>query len=227
MSTRARIRPLLLGLGLGLGLAVVACSGGIAPVDPAPSSSSSSGASSSGTTPEPTPQEQISVAPPTTSLEVTATIVAATLGDECGGGGFAPGAGDCAPTPDGKGCGSICRESNVQLSFKTGAGDKSTVEVVAVTLHDGKTGSKLDTLKASDPQSWTGSTYAPWDQTLSPSSELKASYDLTAPAWSTIGSGTAYGNYSAEYRLRVSLRIDGALVVLESALLSREPAVAT
>lgn len=213
----------LVGVSFALGLAALACSGGSGPLV---SGSSSSSSSSGGSEQEPTPQEQVTVSPPSTALEVTATIVSATLGDECGGGAgegkFAP--SDCAPT-DGGQCGSICRESNVQLSFKTGAGSAAKVEITSVTLHDSKTGAKVDTLQASSPQSWNGSGYAAWDETLAPSSEIKASYDLTAPKWSAMGTGANL--YSATYRLRVALKIDGVAVLLESAELSREPAVAT
>src|SRR5262245_11543946 len=52
-------------------------------------------------------------------LEITASIAAVTLGDECGGGGQAPAsdfAGKCAVST---GCGSICQASNLQLVFKS------------------------------------------------------------------------------------------------------------
>jgi hypothetical protein len=217
-------RALLLQIGLGVGFAlVVACSGGSTTVD---STSSSSGSSSGALT----PQEEATVSPPSSALEVTASIIAVTLGDDCGSsksGSFAP-AGDCAPDPDGGGCsgGSLCRESNVQLSFKTGNGSNAKVEITEVTLHDGKTGGKVATLTASSPQSWNGTEYAAWDQTLAPSSDVKASYDLSSPTWSSIEKD-GKSSYSSTYRLRVALKIDGVAILLESRELNREPAVAT
>lgn len=214
---------LSIGGGLVLGLAILACSGGGGSIQ---STSSSGGtSSSSGSTSEPpTPKEEVTVSPPSTALEVTATIIAATLGDECGGnsGGFA--AGDCADTESKGGCG-ICRESNVQLSFKTGAGTAAKIEITSVTLYDAK-GTQLDTLDASTPQSWNGTAYVAWDQSLAPSSNVKASYQLSAPSWSTIDkAGTS--SYSQKFRIRVALKIDGVPVILESTELSREAMVAT
>ena len=217
---------MFLGLGLAIGLTVLACSGGGSNGDDLSASSSGSNTSSSGSsgTAEPTPKQEVTVSPPSTALEVTATIIAVTLGDDCESSGGLQ-AGDCAPDAEGGGCGSICQQSNMQLSFETGAGTSAKVEITAVTLHDAKTGAKLDDLEAKSPRSWTGSAYAAWDQTLAPTSTVKASYDLSAPSWSTITNGK--GTYSGSYRLRVAMKIDGVAVVLESAELSREPAVAT
>lgn len=179
------------------------------------------------------PQVQGQVTSPTSGLQVSATISAATLGEECGssGGLRAPSAGDCAPAADGGGCGgggSFCQQSNVQIAFVSATGTQSaSIEVVSVTLHDSATGDLVDTLTASKPQSWTGTGYAAWDQTIKPSTELKASYDLSAPKWSTIGNTRTASSYATKYKLNVTLRIDGVQVVLQSADLNREPQVAT
>ena len=39
------------------------------------------------------------------------------------------------------------------------------------------------------------------NEMLSPSTDLKTSYDLSAPKWSTIGDGN---RFSAQYRVRVT-----------------------
>jgi hypothetical protein len=184
------------------------------------------------------PQQQAQVVSPTTGVEVTATISAVTLGDECGSGSLAaPSTQDCAMIdagPDataeakrgGCGGGSTCQQSNMQLAFTTGSGSKSSkVEIVAVTLHDAGSGAEVDSLTPSSPQVWGGSSYAAWDQNLKPASETKASYNLSAPGWAKMGSGT--NTYSQKYRLHVTLRVDGAEIILQSAVLSREPQVAT
>lgn len=215
MTTKTLRIALLLGFGL------VACS---------------AGTNVGGPTSPPEPEGQVTVP---SGLQVQATISAATLGDACGGGGgssppqggiasdcaeqkLAPGAdgGAGSPTTCG-GSYSGCQQSNLQLNFTTGAGSKkATVEMVSVVLLDDS--GQIDSLTSSLPQSWDGSKYATWDQTISPSSQLKASYNLTAPAWSRIG--TSYGK---NYKVRVTLRVDGANLVLESAALHREPQVAT
>lgn len=213
-----------------LGIAVFACTAG--------SGSTTGGLSE--------PQKQAQVTSPSSGLVITATISAVTLGDECAatnGGGFAP--ADCAPTQVADsgaesgsggaakgGCGgtSYCQQSNVQIAFTAGTGTQSAkVEVVTVTLLDSASGKVVDTLKTSHPQVWTGNGYTSWDQTIKPAGDLKASYDLSAPAWSTL-SGTdtrTTSSYSTKYKLHVTLRIDGVEITLESTDLSREPAVAT
>lgn len=216
-----------------LGLAVFACTSG-------------SGNTGLGST---EPQRQAQITSPTSGLVVTATISAVTLGDECAAAAGTSLAGDCAPsTPpsnvdsgaDGGGsakgvpggCGtSYCQQSNVQIAFTAGTGTQSAkVEIVTVTLLDSATGKVVDTLAASHPQAWSGNAYATWDQTIKPAGELKASYDLSAPAWSTL-SGTSdsrtTSSYSTKYKLHVTLRIDGVEITLESTDLSREPPVAT
>ena len=213
-----------------LGLAVFACTAG-----------STTGGTSA-------PQTQAQVTSPSSGLVVTATISAVTLGDECAKTPASSLAGDCAPTqiadsgaeggggqrPAPGGCGgtsSYCQQSNVQLAFTAGAGSKSAkVEIVTVTLIDAASGKTVDTLTASHPQAWSVNSYASWDETIKPAGELKASYDLTAPAWSTL-SGTSdsrtTSSYSTKYKLYVTLRIDGVEITLESTDLSREPPVAT
>jgi hypothetical protein len=49
-----------------------------------------------------------------------------------------------------------------------------------------------------------------------------ASYALSSPPWSSIGS-----SFTAKYKLDITLTIDGATLVLESDILNREPVVAT
>jgi len=222
MKTRLACSALLLGLALA---ASVACSAG-----------------NGGTVGTSGPPVQIGqVTSPTSGLQVTATIIAATLGDDCGStsSAGAPSSGmaaDCAPTDAGSGgaakggCGggSFCQQSNMQLSFKASAGTTSAkIEIVSVTLHEGSSGNLLDDLTASKPQIWSGSGYTAWDQTVKPNGETKASYNLSAPSWSTLSGGNNTSTYAAKYRLQVTVRIDGAQVTLESAVLSREPMVAT
>lgn len=162
-------------------------------------------------------------------MNVDATISAATLGDECGGGGqaeskFAP--ADCAPIDGGScGGGSFCQQSNVQIAFTSGDGSApAKIQIVSVTLHDANDGSQIDELDASNPQKWnTSGGYQAWDQSIAPKTELKASYSLSAPAWSTMSDQS----FSRKFRLRVTVTIDGSTVVLQSTILSREPAVAT
>jgi hypothetical protein len=199
------------------------------------------------------PVRQAEVTLPGSGVKITATISAVTLGEECaatagGGTSSAPSTSNCvsATPPSTKaadgggasgiapsdGCGSpssYCQGSNVQIAFNATAGSQSaTVEIVSVTLLDASTGKLVDTLHASKPQSWNGNAYTTWDQSIAAAGELKASYDLTSPAWSTLsGSDTSRTAYSTAYTLNVTLRIDGVEVTLESASVNREPPVST
>lgn len=160
-------------------------------------------------------------------LSVGATIAAATLGEECGGSAGAPSsdfAGKC-DSESGGSCGSYCQQSNVQISFTSSDGSTNAkIEILSVTLHDAADGTEVDQLESSNPQKWsTSGGYVAWDETIAPKTELKASYNLSAPAWSTMTDTS----FSRKFRLRVTVKIDGTQVVLQSAVLSREPAVAT
>ena len=114
--------------------------------------------------------------------------------------------------------------ANVQLAFLADAASKSAViEVVSVRLVDATTRSVVDTLKASEPQVWIGNGYAPWDQRVTPRGDLKASYRLSTPNWSTIDDGTGRGSaYSRTFKLEVTLRIDGIDLLIMSTDLHRE-----
>jgi hypothetical protein len=91
-------------------------------------------------------------------------------------------------------------------------------------LHDASDGTEVDQLETSNPQKWsTSGGYSAWGQSIAPKTELKASYTLSSPAWSTMSDTS----YSRKFRLRVTVKVDGSTVVLQSAELSREPAVAT
>lgn len=219
------VHGLVRGLvGSAIVVLVVACRGGSGSPDEAGSASSgrATGAAPPG---EVRSGEEIKVAPPSTKLEVTGSIISATLGDDCGASGakLAP-SGDCAPGVDGTGCGFACQQSNMQLSFKTGTGQAAKVTISSVALLDAKTGAEVDELLAREPQIWNGTTYADWDQTLAPATEHRVSYDLSAPKW---GTGDVGAKYSSQYRIKVTLEIDGVEVVLESEALNREPNVAT
>lgn len=142
--------------------------------------------------------------PPENDQKVRAKIAAASLGS----GGFG-----------GSGA------ANVQLAFVSEATAPASVSVVKVVLVDQTNASAVQTLQASSPSVWNGSTYVSWNEKVTPGGDLRASYDLTTPDWSAIATGK--NAYSITYKLRVTLSIDGAEVTIESDNLQREPEVAT
>lgn len=145
----------------GLALVLLACSGG-----------GGSGQSSG-------PPVENGTVTSTSGMEVDATISAATLGDDCGGGargGFA----DCSSESGGS-CGGGCQASNLQIAFTSSSGSAAAkIEIVSVTLHDAKDDARVDDLEVSSAQKWTSTGYTAWDQTIAPATELKASYHLSS-----------------------------------------------
>lgn len=154
--------------------------------------------------PNTSPQTTPEIQNPETGLAVKATIAAASLGDG---------------------------SANVQIAFfASEASAPATVAITKVLLVDDRSGQTVDTLEASSPAVWNGRTYEPWNEQVTPGGDLRASYTLTAPDWSTIDKGARTGgttSYSTPYKLRVTLRIDGTEVTIESSELQREPQVAT
>jgi hypothetical protein len=148
------------------------------------------------------PPRTTEVTIPETGLEVSATIASASLDDN---------------------------SANVQMAFfASDAKAPATIAITSVILVDASTGNVVDTLEASTPAVWNGSSYETWNEKVTPGGDLRASYTLTAPKWSAIdGSETRATSYSRAFRLRMTLRIDGAEVTIESGELQRAPQMVT
>lgn len=163
---------------------------------------------------------------PEGGISVAASISSASLAEDCGARAEpgAPGLTDC----DGD-CPSFCQQSQMQILFEASAGERNAIiEVVQVELLDGESGEELQTLEPRDPQVWDETeAYGEWLGLIAPSETLRTSWSLSAPDWATIGGGEPWSTYGMRFRLRVTLRIDGRLRVIESAEISREPEVAT
>lgn len=180
-------------------------------------------------------QEDAHITPDASVLQLEASISSASLASDCGSAERPGLIGDCAPPPeDCEGeacyCGLPCQQSNMQLSLKIdGIRGGTTVEVVKVELFpttDDLPG-PLDTLSAYEPKVWDGETYSAWDEQLAPGTETKVSYNLTAPDWEQIGGGEPWQTYSMTFSLRVTLKINGEAVTLNSDEIMREPEIVT
>jgi hypothetical protein len=152
-----------------------------------------------------TNETETEITNPETGMKVRATIAAASLGSG---------------------------SSNVQMAFfASDATAPAPISISKVLLLDAKTGQTVDTLEASAPSVWNGRSYEKWNESVTPGGDLRASYQLTTPDWSTIDADakrtTNISSYSTPYKLRVTLRIDGVEVTIESGELQREPEVAT
>jgi hypothetical protein len=63
-----------------------------------------------------------------------------------------------------------------------------------------------------------------WDETVRAGTEVKSSYTLSPPSWSSIAPG---GSYERAYKVQIVIEIDGNTATLESAPLERDPPVST
>jgi len=139
----------------------------------------------------PSPSPVVS-APPET-LEVTATVAAVTLADDCDG-----------PEPP-----KNCVQTTMQLALSAGQqGVKGKLEVVRVELYDERTQKPLGELSARSPTVWSGAEYLPWNGVIEPGATLKTSWPLGAPDWTQLG-GSRLDAAGRSFLVRVTLRVDG------------------
>lgn len=174
------------------------------------------------------------------SVTITAAIASASLANDCpsvDAGSSGLGAARCAPSDGGafdSACGGFCQQTSLQLTFDVAAlgapastDPANAVSVTSVRLIDVATGAALDTLTPREPQRWQGSQYGAWDGTLRGYGETRASFKLSAPNWTRIGSGNTWSTYGRAYRLEVTVVAGAQTFVLRSGELMRAPEVVT
>jgi hypothetical protein len=174
-------------------------------------------------------------------MPVSVAIASAHLGaegcthDESSGGTKSSAAGSVSATkcatplpdasPQGTGlCGGPCDFSSAQLSFVSASPSTTHVQIGDVALLDADTGMELQALSAYTPLVWDGTQYSPWDENVSPFSQIKTSYTLSPPAWSMLGPSFTY---SHQYQVRITVLVDGVALPLESPPLTRPARLST
>jgi hypothetical protein len=134
-------------------------------------------------------------------------------------GKMAPG----AALPGGGGWSPPCTQSGAQLTLSHDGKDALPFEVKAMRLIAAGQGGVVATVPFRGPSKWTDAgRYEPWDQQLAPATELKASYKLGEPAWSTdksLGIGDTFGK---RYVLEVDVAFAGRSITLRSPEFERE-----
>ncbi len=162
--------------------------------------------------------------PPCVVTEVVATLSSVTLAQDCpdaqGSADFALGA--CL---DDSQCGSLCRQSSMQLSFDSSQSTLAKIEIRAVRVLDVNTRQVLDTLMHRLPTQWKIDKYVSWDETVPGAVSLKTSYKLSAPKYHTFGESNRLA-YPQTFIVEVDVAIDGVVQTL-SIEAQREPEVVT
>jgi hypothetical protein len=164
------------------------------------------------------------------ALTVDASVSSANLAQDCPNAGSGAGlAARCGPADGGAGdsaCGSLCRQSSVQIQVRATGDGVAHVTVARVRLLDASTGAFLQDLTARSPQVWVDPNgYRTWDGNITAGQTLRTSHALSAPNW--YGVTTPAFQYSRTYRIEVVLRVDGVERTIVSAELMREPEVVT
>jgi hypothetical protein len=150
---------------------------------------------------------------------VDAALISATLAQDCPETSLKA---DAACIGDGP-CTSLCRQSSVQLDFASHDLMALKVAIKEVRLIDPATEQVLEKLKFRDPQQWNGEQYTGWNEELGAGVNLKTTYKLSAPSFSSFASGRLY---EKTYRVEVDVEIDGQLRTLKVDA-QREPEVVT
>jgi hypothetical protein len=164
---------------------------------------------------------------PNPDLTVNASLSAVTLADDCASTqSDAPGNGGACLTPGGY-CGSLCQQSNMQLSLSAVGVGVATIAVQSVRILDEKNGTMLDEIESRDAQKWNPPKYESWDHKLPASVTLTVSYKLSAPDWGKIDSSGARFSGGKTFRVEVILLVDGVPRTLYIDGVAKEPDVAT
>lgn len=171
-----------------------------------------------------------SVSPSATpeNLTLDASVSSVNLAQDCPSQGAAQGAARCASSDAGlfDGCGSLCRQSSMQIQLRATGDGIAAVRVARVRLLDARTGAFLQDLTARSPQAWRDpGGYVAWDGDITAPQTLRTSFALTAPDWYSITPSRE--QYSRSYRVEVTLEVDGVARVIVSPELMREPEVVT
>ena len=149
-------------------------------------------------------------AKPAPQPELTVAITSVTLAGDCGGGASEPAqeserkrSPDSKRDSDREAAKPTCEQTSMQLSV-VGApsGTPIQLRVKRVELIDDK-GNVIGELKPRAPTIWSqDGTYRPWDQMVTPTTQLSVSYALSEPNW-----GAVAERWNKTYVLRAVLTV--------------------
>lgn len=164
------------------------------------------------------------------TIAVEASISSANLAQDCATSRSSGAALARCAAPDGgaadSACGSLCRQSSMQILVRATGEGVAQVTVARVRLLDASTGAFLQDLTSRGPQVWVDPNgYRAWDGNVTAGQTLRTSHALSAPNWFAFTRPA--DQYSRTYRIEVILRVDGVERTVLSSELMREPEVVT
>lgn len=159
--------------------------------------------------------------PPLEEQGLSARVASVSLGDQCGG---STGGRDIAADCDDAGsCFAPCEPSHLQIRY-TSDGPEEAVDVevlqVRLLLADGE--SFVQLMSATNPTFWDGEQYSQWPGVLDPDDRVMASYELRSPDWSQVDA-----SWDTAFIVEVDVVMNGQVVTVRSAEVTREPLIAT
>lgn len=161
---------------------------------------------------------------PVASTRVTVEMTAATLADDCGGGGIRP----SVPTKSkaksdaawsGAKAKRACEQTSMQLSVISPAGATPTeLHVKKVELFD-EDGKLLGELAPRAPTRWNSAAgYEAWDEKVAADQSLSVSYALSQPDWSKVTD-----RWNRTFVLKATITVAGADQTLSRDVETRAP----
>ncbi len=115
-----------------------------------------------------------------------------------------------------------CVQSMMQISI-TGQGKNSSKFAVKEVRLLGPNDKKLTVVPTRAPSIWKDNTYAAWDETVAPSTDVKASYKLGFRSWYEVEKALGGSSYGPMFVIEADVSIDGVAKTIRSASIVREP----
>lgn len=114
-----------------------------------------------------------------------------------------------------------CMQSTVQLSFE----NKGSIEV-RVSLSEVRflsaSGKSFGMIVTRSPMRWQDNGYHRWNERLTTSAELKASYKLSVPNWGEVEKALGSSSYGPMYVLEADIAVGNTVTTVRSAPFSRQ-----
>jgi hypothetical protein len=115
-----------------------------------------------------------------------------------------------------------CRQSTMQIAIR-GQGDVASNFAVREVRLLGADDAILGVVKTRGASLWNGTRYSQWDQTVAPSTDVKASYKLSLGDWSAIEKALGKSSYGPLFVIEADVSIGAVPLTIRSSKVAREP----